>query len=85
MTPQSNGTAVRVAGLILGVVLTVTFHVTAQQPNAQGRGARGQRGAAPGGPARTADPRVQQRTYLFTDTNEQIPYSLFVSSKVSKD
>ncbi len=32
-----------------------------------------------------ADPRVQQRTYLFTDSNEQMPYALFVSSKVSKD
>jgi predicted esterase len=29
------------------------------------------------------DPRVQQRTYLFTDTNEQLPYALFVSSKVT--
>jgi predicted peptidase len=28
---------------------------------------------------------VQQRTYLFTDTNEQLPYAVFVSSKVSKD
>jgi enterochelin esterase-like enzyme len=29
--------------------------------------------------------RVQQRSYLFTDTNEQLPYAVFVSSKVSKD
>jgi hypothetical protein len=28
---------------------------------------------------------VQQRTYLFTDTGEQLPYAVFVSSKVSKD
>jgi predicted peptidase len=28
---------------------------------------------------------VQQRTYLFADTNEQLPYAVFVSSKVSKD
>ena len=33
----------------------------------------------------TSDPRVQQRTYQFADTNEQLPYALFVSSKVSKD
>jgi predicted peptidase len=85
MTPKSNGSAIRFAGLILGVALSVTFHVTAQQPIAQGRGARGQRGAAPGGLAAARDPRVQQRTYLFKDTNEQIPYALFVSSKVSKD
>jgi predicted peptidase len=40
-------------------------------------GQRGGRGAI--------DPRVQQRTYLFADTNEQLPYAVFVSSKVSKD
>ena len=40
-------------------------------------GQRGGRGAI--------DPRVQQRTYLFADTNEELPYAVFVSSKVSKD
>lgn len=30
------------------------------------------------------DPRVQQRTYLFQETNERLPYAVFVSSKVSK-
>jgi poly(3-hydroxybutyrate) depolymerase len=40
-------------------------------------------GAPKGGKA--PDPRVQQRTYRFTDTNEDLPYALFVSSKVSKD
>jgi predicted esterase len=29
--------------------------------------------------------RVQNRTYLFTDTNENLPYAVFVSSKVTKD
>jgi predicted esterase len=29
--------------------------------------------------------RIQSRRYLFADTNETIPYYLFVSSKVSKD
>jgi predicted esterase len=42
-------------------------------------------GAPKGGPGKGPDPRVQQRTYLFTDTNEQMAYGLFVSSKVSKD
>jgi predicted peptidase len=28
---------------------------------------------------------VQQRTYTFKDTNEVLPYAVFVSSKVSKD
>lgn len=48
---------------------------------------------APETPARPArgpiqrppDPRVQQRKYHFADTNEDLPYAVFVSSKVSKD
>lgn len=37
-------------------------------------------------PARAPlDPRVQQRSYRFADTNETLPYAVFVSSKVSKD
>jgi predicted peptidase len=31
------------------------------------------------------DARVQQRTYTFADTNEQMSYALFVSSKVTRD
>jgi predicted esterase len=50
-------------------------------PPSQG-GAAGQRG---GRGQQAADPRVQSRTYLFTETNEQIPYAVFVSSKVSRD
>ncbi|HXE65131.1 MAG TPA: alpha/beta hydrolase-fold protein [Bryobacteraceae bacterium] len=47
-------------------------------------------GQAPAGPARGGinrepDPRVQQRKYHFVDTNEDLPYALFVSSKVAKD
>lgn len=41
--------------------------------------------AVPNGPvSRPPDPRVQQRTYHFADTNEDLPYALFVSSKVTK-
>ena len=58
------------AGLAIG--LAASFHIAmAQVQLAQQRGA--------------VDPRVQQRTYLFADTNEQMPYALFASSKVSKD
>jgi len=42
-------------------------------------------GAPKGGPAKAPDPRVQQRKYHFADTNEELPYALFVSSKVTKD
>jgi predicted esterase len=38
-----------------------------------------------GGFGMQSDPRVQNRTYLFTDTNETLPYAVFVSSKVTKD
>jgi len=31
------------------------------------------------------DDRVELREYLFTDTNEMLPYAVFVSSKVKKD
>jgi predicted esterase len=34
---------------------------------------------------RGGETRVQDRTYPFTDTNEDMPYAVFVSSKVSKD
>lgn len=47
-------------------------------------------GARPNGPPRmpmtiAPDPRVQQRSYDFADTKEKLAYTLFVSSKVSKD
>jgi predicted esterase len=38
-----------------------------------------------GGGQQPADPRVDQRTYLFEDTNEELPYAVFVSTKVSAD
>lgn len=40
----------------------------------------------PPGPMRVdPDPRVQQRTYRFAPTGEDMAYTLFVSSKVKKD
>ena len=40
---------------------------------------------APAGRGAGPDPRVQQRTYTFTETNEDMRFALFVSSKVTKD
>ncbi len=51
---------------------------------AQQDGARGG-GRGFGGLVQSTDPRVQNRTYHFADTNEDLPYCVFVSSKVSKD
>jgi predicted esterase len=42
-------------------------------------GQRGGRGQQP------ADPRIQNRIYFFNETNEYIPFAVFVSSKVRKD
>ncbi|MBO9669146.1 MAG: prolyl oligopeptidase family serine peptidase [Sphingobium sp.] len=47
-------------------------------------------GPPPNGPPRMPmkidpDPRAQQRTYHFQDTNEDLAYTVFVSSKVKKD
>ena len=47
--------------------------------------ARPPAGGAPKGCGRAPDPRVQQRTYHFADTNEELPYALFVSSKVTRN
>ena len=61
--------------LVLSYALLLTQAGLAQAPA----------GAPKGGPAKAPDPRVQQRKYHFADTNEELPYALFVSSKVNKD
>ena len=74
------------AALALCLQFAVTYApvapvALAQEPAAQpappvpGRG----RGPIP------VDPRVQIRTYHFADTNEDLPYAIYVSSKVSRD
>jgi predicted peptidase len=85
MTSLPARKAAAIAALAASFLIASTQIQVAQQPGQQpgpgaaaAAGQRGGRGAA-------IDPRVQQRTYLFTDTNEQLPYAVFVSSKVSKD
>jgi predicted peptidase len=60
------------AGLVFSFLIVSPQVQFAQQPTPQ----PGQRGRV--------DPRVQQRVYVFKDTNEFLPYALFVSSKVGK-
>ena len=81
MTSRFVNSAGLVAALVASFLVASTQVQLAQQPAQQpapaaaaGRGGRG-----------AVDPRVQQRTYVFTDTGEQLPYAVFVSSKVSKD
>jgi len=71
--------------LAAGLLIASTQVQLAQQPRQQPEpGAAAPTGQRSGRGA-TIDPRVQQRTYFFADTNEQLPYAVFVSSKVSKD
>ena len=66
-------------------IASTQIQLASQQPAPQAGAAAGQGAARGGGQGAAVDPRVQQRTYLFTDTNEELPYAVFVSSKVSKD
>src|SRR5215467_12355296 len=76
------------ACLTLGLIPTLAQQggAPAGTPAGAARGGGGGRGAGGGGGfVKSNDPRVQNRTYHFADTNEDLPYCLFVSSKVSKD
>jgi poly(3-hydroxybutyrate) depolymerase len=73
------------AGLIVGIQLASGRPSLAQQAAPQAAPAATQPQAGRGGGRGPVDARVQQRTYTFADTNEQMAYALFVSSKVTKD
>jgi len=74
---------VRVAALALCVQLALTCApvALAQEPAAQPAPPAAGRGRGP----IPVDPRVQQREHSFGETNEKIPYAVFVSSKVRRD
>jgi len=67
-------TVVVFAALAVWLTLEVPYSADAQ-PQASGKGK---------GKGFSQDPRAQTRTYHFEDTNEDLPYSLYVSSKVKK-
>ena len=71
------------AGVIVSLQLALSQVPFAQQAAAAPAADAQQTGR--GGGRGSVDPRVQQRTYTFADTGEQMPYALFVSSKVTKD
>jgi predicted peptidase len=73
------------AGLTIGLQVATTQIPFAQQTTPSGAPATEAPQANRGGGRGAVDPRVQQRTYMFEDSNEQMPYALFVSSKVNKD
>ena len=76
MTKNLTAIAALGVGLFLGYTLL-------PMPSAYGQPPQG--GAPKAGAPKAPDPRVQQRKYHFGDTNEDLPYALFVSSKVAKD
>jgi len=67
-------------GLALAVLAGAAFDqfALAQPPGGAPPGGRG-------GFNREPDPRVEQRSYQFDETGEQLAYALFVSSKVDED
>ena len=73
------------AGLAVVVQLAIGQTPFAQQGAGQGAPAAGAQQPGRGAGRGAVDSRVQQRTYTFPDTNEQMPYALFVSSRVTKD
>jgi predicted peptidase len=73
------------AGLIASLQLVMGQSPYAQQATPQSAPATAAPQTGRGGGRGAVDTRVQQRTYTFAETNEQMPYALFVSSKVTKD
>ena len=87
MRSRSVMKAALIAGLALSLHIASTQIHFAQQPVQQPApaAAPGQQAPRGGGQRGAVDPRVQQRVYVFKETNEFLPYALFVSSKVRKD
>jgi predicted peptidase len=85
MTSRHIGTGILAAGFAICFQLAMGPTPLAQQATPSVAPATDAQQAARGGGRGAVDPRVQQRTYIFADTNEQMPYALFVSSKVTKD
>lgn len=79
-------TRATLAAIGCGAGLGLVFQFALIQPPSAHAQAEQQKQAAKGkGINRPPDPRVQQRKYHFEDTNEDLPYALYVSSKVTKD
>src|SRR5215510_15186734 len=85
MKSKSVMRASLIVGLTLGVQIAASQIQLAQQQTQPAPAAAGAQQTGRGGGRGAVDSRVQQRTYTFADTNEQMPYALFVSSKVTRD
>jgi alpha-beta hydrolase superfamily lysophospholipase len=69
-------TAAAFVALTSCLALSIPQSALAQAPAPEGGG---------GGARFAQDPRAQTRTYHFEDTNEDLPYSIYVSTKVKPD
>jgi poly(3-hydroxybutyrate) depolymerase len=85
MTSKNLAKGILVAGLIVSLRLAISPIYFAQQATQAAPAAGAPQAGRGGGQRGAVDARVQQRTYTFAETNEQMPYALFVSSKVTKD
>src|SRR5688500_8916390 len=85
MIPRSVVRGILAVGLTVTVQLAIGHITFAQQTPTAATPKADARQSGRGGGRGAVDPRVQQRTYMFGDSSEQMPYALFVSSKVSKD
>lgn len=75
--PKTAAALVALTGcLALSIPQSALAQAPSPAPEGGGRG-RGARFAQ--------DPRAQTRTYHFEDTNEDLPYSIYVSTKVTPD
>lgn len=72
-------TAAAFVALISCLALSISQPALAQAPAPAPEGGRGR------GARFAQDPRAQTRTYHFEDTNEDLPYSIYVSTKVKPD
>jgi len=85
MTSKDIVRGMLAAGLTISFQLAIGPIPYAQQATPQAAPTTDATQPARGGGRGAVDLRVQQRTYTFAETNEQMPYALFVSSKVTKD
>jgi poly(3-hydroxybutyrate) depolymerase len=85
MRSRKIAAGVLAAGLAVGLQLAPGGTILAQQPTPQAAPIANAPQQGRGGGRGAVDSRVHQRTYTFAETNEQMPYALFVSSKVTRD
>lgn len=85
MTSKAVVKGALAAGVIVSLQLALSQVPFAQQAAPSAAPGADAQQTGRGGGRGSVDPRVQQRTYTFAETGEQMPYALFVSSKVTKD